>query len=99
MPSDPDHAATGVEEHRKYRVFIFAPDLCELPVTRFHDLRHSAVSLLVAQGVHLHLVIEMLGHGTITLTMNTYSHVMPAANGMQPCCWRVCCRRPGTRLC
>ncbi len=44
---------------------------------RFHDLRHGAASLLLAQGVHPRIVMEKLGHTTITLTMNTYSHVIP----------------------
>jgi integrase len=48
-----------------------------LPGMRFHDLRHSCASLLVAQGVHPRIVMEILGHSTITLTMNTYSHVLP----------------------
>ncbi|MGN6362753.1 MAG: site-specific integrase, partial [Thermomicrobiales bacterium] len=50
-----------------------------LPAVRFHDLRHSCASLLLAQGVHPRVVMEILGHSTITLTMNTYSHVMPQA--------------------
>jgi len=45
---------------------------------RFHDLRHSCASLLLAQGVPMRVVMEVLGHSTITLTMNTYSHVMPS---------------------
>lgn len=48
-----------------------------LPPMRFHDLRHGAASLLLAQGVHPRVVMEMLGHSTITLTMNVYSHVNP----------------------
>lgn len=51
----------------------------DLPDIRFHALRHSCASLLVAQGVHPRVVMEILGHSTITLTMNTYSHVMPQA--------------------
>ena len=50
-----------------------------LPELRFHDLRHSCASLLVAQGVHPRVVMELLGHSTIALTMNTYSHVLPQA--------------------
>lgn len=50
-----------------------------LPDMRFHDLRHSCASLLVAQGVHPRVVMEILGHSTIALTMNTYSHVLPQA--------------------
>lgn len=48
-----------------------------LPRQRFHDLRHSCASLLLAQGVHARIVMETLGHSQIALTMNTYSHVMP----------------------
>ncbi len=44
---------------------------------RFHDLRHSCASLLLAQGVHPRVVMEILGHSQIALTMNTYSHVLP----------------------
>ena len=50
-----------------------------MPDIRFHDLRHSCASLLLAQNVHPRVVMEILGHSTITLTMNTYSHVMPQA--------------------
>lgn len=49
-----------------------------LPRIRFHSLRHTAASLLLAQGTHPRVVIEMFGHSTIALTMNTYSHVIPA---------------------
>jgi len=48
------------------------------PRLRFHDLRHGCASLLLAQGVHPRVVMEQLGHSTITLTMNVYSHVIPA---------------------
>lgn len=44
--------------------------------TRFHDLRHSAATLLLAQGVHPKIVQERLGHSTIALTLDTYSHVL-----------------------
>ena len=49
----------------------------ELPAIRFHDLRHTAATLLLAQGVHPKVVSEMLGHATITLTLDTYSHLVP----------------------
>ncbi len=49
-----------------------------LPHFRFHDLRHACASLLLAQGVHPRVVMETLGHSQISLTMNTYSHVIPA---------------------
>lgn len=49
-----------------------------LPRMRFHDLRHACASLLLAQGVHPRVVMEILGHTQIGMTMNTYSHVIPA---------------------
>jgi integrase len=49
-----------------------------LPNIRFHDLRHSAATLLLAQGVHPRAIMELLGHSSITVTMNTYGHVLPA---------------------
>ncbi len=48
-----------------------------LPSVRLHDLRHTAASLLVAQGVPARVVMEILGHSQIALTMNTYSHIAP----------------------
>ena len=48
-----------------------------LPRQRFHDLRHTCASLLLAQGVHPRVVMETLGHSQISLTMDTYSHVIP----------------------
>jgi len=48
-----------------------------LPKRRFHDLRHSCATLLLAQGVSPRVVMEILGHSQISLTMNTYTHVLP----------------------
>lgn len=45
---------------------------------RIHDLRHTAATLLLTQGVHPRAVMELLGHSQIAITMNTYSHVVPA---------------------
>jgi integrase len=49
-----------------------------LPVIRLHDLRHTHASLLLQAGVSIKVVSERLGHRTIALTMDTYTHVMPA---------------------
>jgi len=49
----------------------------KLPHIRFHDLRHTHATLLLQQGEHPKVVSERLGHSTITITMDTYSHVMP----------------------
>ncbi len=48
-----------------------------LPAIRFHDLRHTAATLLLAQGVHPKIVQERLGHSQISLTLDTYSHILP----------------------
>lgn len=48
-----------------------------LPAIRFHDLRHTAATLLLSRSVHPKVVSEMLGHSTITLTLDTYSHLVP----------------------
>ena len=45
--------------------------------TRFHDLRHTCATLLLCEGVHPKLVQELLGHATISITLDTYSHVLP----------------------
>ncbi len=49
-----------------------------LPHMRFHDLRHSCASLLLAEGVHPKVVQEMLGHSSISVTLDIYSHVLPS---------------------
>ncbi|MEH3125539.1 site-specific integrase [Agrobacterium cavarae] len=51
-----------------------------LPKIRFHDLRHSHATQLLAAGVHPKIASERLGHSTIGITLDLYSHVMP---GMQ----------------
>lgn len=51
-----------------------------LPRIRFHDLRHTHASQMLAAGVHPKVASERLGHSTIGITLDLYSHVMP---GMQ----------------
>ncbi|MDR6883042.1 tyrosine-type recombinase/integrase [Bacillus sp. 3255] len=47
------------------------------PTITFHDLRHTHASIMLRQGVHPKVVSERLGHSTITLTLDTYSHLLP----------------------
>lgn len=52
--------------------------VAELPNIRFHDLRHSAATLLLGMGIHPKIVQELLGHSSISMTMDVYSHVLPS---------------------
>ena len=49
-----------------------------LPDIRFHDLRHTAASLMLQQGIHAKVVQERLGHSKIAITLDIYSHVLPS---------------------
>ena len=66
----PHHAATIT------RAFQAALDRAGLPRVRFHDLRHSSATFLLGQGMTLEDVKQQLGHSSIVLTSNTYSHVL-----------------------
>jgi integrase len=70
MEGRPHHAATIS------RAFQDALVRAKLPKVRFHDLRHSAATFLLAQGFTLEDVKNLLGHSSIVLTSNTYGHVL-----------------------
>jgi len=57
--------------------FQLALKAAGLPRFRFHDLRHTCATLLLAQGVAPRLIMEILGHSQIAVTMNLYAHVLP----------------------
>ena len=48
----------------------------DLPRIRFHDLRHTAATLLLIKGVHPKVVADMLGHSSVAVTLDVYSHVL-----------------------
>ena len=48
-----------------------------VPQIRFHDLRHTAATLLLGQGINPKIVSEMLGHASVAITLDLYSHVQP----------------------
>lgn len=59
------------------RSFIPLLQRAGLPQIRFHDLRHTCATLLLSANVNPKIVSEMLGHATIAITLDTYSHVLP----------------------
>jgi len=67
-PIDPDAVTHAF--HRMVRA-------TGLPNMRFHDLRHTHATLMLVQGVHPKIVSERLGHSSIAITLDTYSHVLP----------------------
>jgi integrase len=48
-----------------------------LPLIRFHDLRHTCATLLLSKNVNPKAVSEMLGHANVSVTLDTYSRVLP----------------------
>ena len=68
---------TPVDERNLRREFKEILKAAKLPHMRIHDLRHTCASLLLAQGVQAKVVQEILGHSQITLTLDTYSHLIP----------------------
>jgi len=69
---------TPVDWRNMYREFKSILKKADLPDIRFHDLRHTAATLMLQQGIHPKVVQERLGHSNISLTLNTYSHVLPS---------------------
>lgn len=64
-----------VNLHRDFKRLLKS---AELPDIRFHDLRHSAATIMLCMGVHPKIVQEILGHSTIGMTLDVYSHVLPS---------------------
>lgn len=74
----PSERGTPIEPTNLYRHFKNVAKKAGLPdAIRFHDLRHSCASFLIAQGIHPRVVMEILGHSEIGTTMNIYGHVLP----------------------
>jgi integrase len=53
-----------------------------LPAIRFHDLRHTAATIMLLQGINPRLVAERLGHSGVAITLDRYSHVLPSMQAM-----------------
>jgi len=61
---------------RSFRPLLKRAGLPE--TTRFHDLRHTCATILLGRSVHPKLVQELLGHATVAMTLDTYSHYLPS---------------------
>ena len=60
------------------RWFVRAVRKAKLPEIRLHDLRHTHATLALRAGIHPKVVSERLGHATVAITLDTYSHAIPA---------------------
>ena len=68
------------------------------PKLRLHDLRHTHASLLLDSGVQIKVISERMGHSTIGITADLYSHVQPSAQRQAvEVCWRCVERGSGRR--
>lgn len=65
----------GTNVTKQFRALL---EVAGLRRCRFHDLRHTCATLMLSTGVHARTVMEQLGHSQISLTMNTYGHVVPS---------------------
>lgn len=64
-------------QHVTERMFKPILKRAGLPHIRFHDLRHTAATLLLAAGVPAKVVSEMLGHASVAFALHVYAHVLP----------------------
>ena len=71
-PLDPDNTIK--------REFQPALRMAGLRIVRFHDLRHTYTSLLIAQGENIKFIQSQLGHASIQTTMDRYGHILPNTN-------------------
>jgi integrase len=63
------------------RTYYQLLDQAGLPRIHFHDLRHSTATILLAMGVNIKVVQELLGHSQVTVTLGIYGHVLPGMQG------------------
>jgi integrase len=70
----------ALDDRNVRRAFKEVLASAKLPPMRIHDLRHTCATLLLAQGVHPKAVQSILGHSQISLTMDTYSTLLPSVS-------------------
>lgn len=72
------HQGRPLDPRNVNREYKMLPRRAGLPDVRFHDLRHTAATLMLLQGAPVKVVQGRLGHSQISLTLDTYSHVLPS---------------------
>lgn len=70
----PNTLGKPMEHNRLLKEFKEILSIAGLPIIRFHDLRHTAATLMFQMGINPKVVQEMLGHSDVNLTLNTYTH-------------------------
>src|SRR5205814_1300219 len=73
----PSEVGTPVDHVAVRQKFWKLCDAAGVPRIRVHDLRHTAATLMLLAGIHVKVVSERLGHSSIAITLQTYSHVLP----------------------
>jgi integrase len=80
-----DEQGEPLHPERATRLFHKASKKAGVPDIRLHDVRHSNASVALAAGVHPKIVSERLGHANIGITLDTYSHLLPALSEEAAC--------------
>lgn len=78
----PAEIGTPGDHANVLHAFHRVTDKARLPRLRMHDLRHTAATLLLLKGVPPKIVSEMLGHASVAITLDLYSHVLPDVHNM-----------------
>ena len=76
---------TALDPANLLKAFKRHLNLAGLPAMRFHDLRHSVASMMLADGLPLNVVSEILRHSLTSTMVDIYAHVAPAAPGSGGC--------------
>jgi integrase len=68
---------TPMDQHNLYHAFKEFITSIGLPIIRFHDLRHTAATLMLNHGIAPIIVSKRLGHSKVSITLDIYGHLMP----------------------
>lgn len=89
-PDDPVFTSPegGPLRHNNFYRRQFKPAVVQAglePTVRFHDLRHTYASFLIAEGAHPRAIMERMGHSSVQVTLGTYGHVLPGIDERLTC--------------